>query len=176
MKYGQLDLRLLVAGELNIALRGNVSSQERLARLQLLEDVVFDAAYYQWSAVLRFHAAVLSEVEAGALAWGQSYARLEQQMLMPFPISKSRGEKKVDSGESRDRAPYKSRDRAPNRERYYYCGEFQGGACAQNGHHTGLLFGQSVTLHHVCSVCWLNENKKVTGHAASSAECPHNRG
>ena len=176
--YKQLDLRLLVAGELNIALSGDVSENERLARLQLIEDVVFDSAYYQWSAVLRFHAAVLSEVQRGALVWGQSYARLEQQMLMPFPMIKTRTstDKKVESGEtgsSRSANFTKNTNKGSNRDdKVYYCGDWQGGACAQTGHHRGLLFGQSVKMQHVCSACLQLDSKRVN-HPASSTECPH---
>ena len=60
IKYKQLDLRLLVAGELNILMDESMSESERLARIELLGDDVFNAAHYQWQAVLKFHAAVLA--------------------------------------------------------------------------------------------------------------------
>ena len=169
MPYKQLDLRLLVAGELNIALGGRITGQEQQARLQLLEDVVFDSAYYQWPAILRFHAAVLSQVQAGELAWGQSYARLQQQMLMPFSLSKgnSKGEKKPESGGAKSKNKAASRD-----DKVYYCADFQGGACSQTGHHTGQLFGNSVKLHHVCSACLKHDSRRAN-HPASSVDCPH---
>ena len=40
-KFKQLDLRLLVAGELNIVCHGGVSEMEKEARLRLLRDMVF---------------------------------------------------------------------------------------------------------------------------------------
>ena len=84
-KFRQLNLRLLVARKLNIACYGGVSELEREARLRLLGDIVFYSPPYQWQALLKFHAAVLSEVERGATGWGYDYSRLEQQLLMLFP-------------------------------------------------------------------------------------------
>ena len=57
-KYRQLDMRTLVAGELDIVCDCGVSMREREARLRLLGDVNFYSAHYQWSALLKFHAAV----------------------------------------------------------------------------------------------------------------------
>ena len=50
---------------------------EKEARLRLLGDIVFYSAHYQWPALLKFHAAVLSEVEKGAIGWGYDYSCLE---------------------------------------------------------------------------------------------------
>ena len=44
LKFRQLDLRLLVAGELNIVCHDGVSDMEKEARLRLLRDVVFTLA------------------------------------------------------------------------------------------------------------------------------------
>ena len=40
------------------------------ARLRLLGDIVFNAGYYKWQAILKFHAAILSEIENGNMQWG----------------------------------------------------------------------------------------------------------
>ena len=44
LKFRQLDLRLLVAGELNIVCHGRVAEMEKEARLRLLGDIVFSMA------------------------------------------------------------------------------------------------------------------------------------
>ena len=69
-KFKQLDFRLLVAGEINVIMDESTGEKERLARMQLLSDVVFSSAHYQWSAILRFHAAVLAEIESSRMQWG----------------------------------------------------------------------------------------------------------
>ena len=46
---------------------------------------------------MRFHTALLSEIQEGLLEWGGDYHRLEQQILMPYPISRpSKLDKKTD--------------------------------------------------------------------------------
>ena len=56
-----------------------ITQSEQGARLHLLGDIVFNAGYYQWQAILKFHAAILSEIENGNMQWGDCYSKLEQQ-------------------------------------------------------------------------------------------------
>ena len=165
LKYKQLDLRLLVAGEMNVVMGEDVDQYERMGRMQLLSDVVYNSAHYQWPAVLRFHAAVLTEVENGHMRWGDSYSRLEQQMLMPYPQTKFKPDKKI-LGRGRD-----GRGKA-DESRTIYCADYQKDLCRHSDTHQGQFFGQTVTLHHVCHVCLMQDNKKVS-HPSSSTECPH---
>ena len=77
VKYKQLDFRGLIAGELNIISNNLISKQEKQARLKMLGDIVFNTRFYQWSAILKLHAAILSEIEDGVREWGDDYSRLE---------------------------------------------------------------------------------------------------
>ena len=62
---------------------------EKEATLRLLGDIVFISAHYQWPAFLKFHVAVLSEVEKGTAGWEYDYSRLEKQMLGPYSLKVS---------------------------------------------------------------------------------------
>ena len=126
-KYRQLDMRTLGAGELNIVCDCGVSMREREARLRLLSDVNFYSAQYQWSALLKFHAAVLSEVERGRMEWGNDYSRLEQQVLMPFPLGKGKTERRAEKGPGSGAKAVSGSGR--NEDRVLYCAEFQNNAC-----------------------------------------------
>ena len=55
-KFRQLNMRILVVGELNIVFEFGVSMRENEARLRLLGDVNFYSAHYQWPALLKFYA------------------------------------------------------------------------------------------------------------------------
>ena len=170
LKFRNLDMRLLTAGELNICSSPAVSSRERKARLKLLGDVTFNSAYYQWQAILKFYAAVLSEVEQGNMQWGDDYARLEQQMLMPFPLVKVKVERKE--------APvYKSRDsgasfKTGGEDRVIFCADYQKKTCAQSESHMGLFYGRTIKLHHICGNCYRHSDRKVH-HPSSSVDCPN---
>ena len=91
--YGQtvyhkdLDMRLLVLGELGIINTG-IGKIERVARLELLKDIIFNAEHFEWNALLRLHAAILREIEMGKMKWGDSHMHMTQLILTPFPKSK----------------------------------------------------------------------------------------
>ena len=179
VKYKNLDLRLLTAGEINICGMYGVSQNEKDARLRLLGDVVFNAAFYQWNAILKFHAAVLGEIQQGNMQWGDDYYRLEQQMLMPFPLVKGKSEKRGDTRDTRDTRDTSGRGRdsarsgsGGNYSQPVYCADYQKGSCLQGESHQGWFFGSKVMLHHVCSNCLKNSNIKAN-HPASNTECPN---
>ena len=162
MSFYDLDLRLLCAGEINICASKNISDVERNARFELLSDILFNSGYYQWNAILRFYAAVLTRIQDGELKWGDSYQRMEQMLLMPFPLSRASDQKGNGSGR---------RTRDPDRP--IYCQEFQADRCLHGGDHQGKFYGETVTLRHCCMTC-LKEDGKVLDHPASSENCPHN--
>ena len=170
-QYKNLDMRLLSAGEINICNLAEVSGKEKSARLKLLGDIMFNSAYYQWQALLRFHAAVLTEVELGNMCWGDDYYRLEQQMLMPFPLVKERIEKKVEKqGKGREGA---RGGQGANAERPpIFCGDYQRGECSQGSSHHGWFFGSRVMLHHICSKCLKCSNTRVQ-HPSTNTDCPN---
>ena len=138
------------------------------ARLRLLGHLVLYSAHYQWPALLKFHAAVLSEVEKGMAGWEYDYSRLEQQTLMPFPLTKQKEEQKIDKS-SRSASGANNGGRQENR--VVYCGDFQNDACNLQDNHGGQFFGQSVYFQHIGATCW-KRTKTRAYHPASSMDCP----
>ena len=90
---------------------------------------------YQWWALLKFHAAVLSEVERGRMEWGDDYSRLEQQMLMPFPLGKGKTERRAEKGPGSGKRAVSGSGR--DEDRVLYCAEFQNNACHFHNDHGG---------------------------------------
>ena len=174
VKYKQLDFRGLIAGELNIIINNLISKQEKQARLKMLGDIVFNTGFYQWSAILKLHAAILSEIEDGVREWGDDYSRLEQQMLMPFPLNKSAiKQDKIKAGNFKIKdGVAKSEDFLSSDNRVLYCAEFNRKKCLHSEPHSALLFGKSVTVQHICAVCW-QKNQVKAYHPKISNECPN---
>ena len=136
-----------------------------------MSDVLFNSAYYQWQALLKFHSAVLSEIQDGNMKWGDDYHRLEQQMLMPFSLNKSKFEKKFEKpGKSRD-ITHQSNNYSSSDDRVVYCNEYQRKACTHRESHRGKYFGKTAQLLHICSACWKDSNQKAF-HPAASVDCP----
>lgn len=98
VKFKNLELGTLTAGELNIIHvgSGKITAEEKSACVQMLGDVMFNMGFYQWNAILRLHAAILSEIQEGRMKWGYAYSRLEQHMVLPFSITKGRQDRKGD--------------------------------------------------------------------------------
>ena len=183
-KFQQLDFRTLVAGELNICCGRDVSESERSARLKMLGDIVFNSAYYQWPAILKLHAAVLAEIESGNMRWGDEYSKLEQQMLMPFPVNRNKRNGNGDKGGLNSVASSSGTNGNGNRraqreesshseERVVYCGDYQHRNCNNTGNHSGQFYGQNAQLQHICAVCWKRDRVKAV-HPTVSTDCPHN--
>ena len=183
-KFRQLDLRTLVAGELNICCGRDVSESERSARLKMLGDIVFNSAYYQWPAILKLHAAVLAEIESGNMRWGDDYSKLEQQMIMPFPVNRNKRNGNGDKGglssvtsssgsNGNGNRRAQREETSHNEERVVYCGDYQHRNCNNTGNHSGQFYGQNAQLQHICAVCWKRDRVKAV-HPAVSTDCPHN--
>ena len=102
------------------------------------------------------------------MKWGDAYSRLEQQMLMPFPLNRS------DKSKSEKKYKYKDSQRGKTESelRTVYCADYQKGSCKYDESHQGLFFGKSTMLYHICGVCW-KEDEKKSFHPSSASECPH---
>ena len=87
--HKDLDMRLLVLGELAIIKDVTSGETESKARTELLMDLIFNSENFQWNAILRLHAAVLREIEMGNMEWGDSYAHMSQLILTPLPKVRS---------------------------------------------------------------------------------------
>ncbi len=167
IKFKQLDSRTFIAGELNIIRSKEISEVERKGRMNLLCDMIYNMGHYEWEAILRLYAAILSEIDAGNLNWKSDFSRLEQQVLMPFTIRKAKFEKKGDKGKYNSNKPF-----AGYEDKLLYCNDFQSGNCSHEGNsHSSMFFGKSATVHHVCATCLKKTNKKQY-HPDSSPSCP----
>ena len=101
---------------------------------------------------------------------GDDYSRLEQQMLMPFPLGKGKIERRAEKGPGSGAKAVSGSGR--NEDRVLYCAEFQNNACHFHKDHGGQFFGQQALYQHICAVCW-KKSKVRAQHPASSVECPN---
>ena len=88
VKYMSLDTRLFIAGELNIIRSNQIDPNDQRHRFDHLCDTLFNIGHYEWPAILKLHAAILTEINNGSAKWGDDFSRMEQQMLMPFTLNK----------------------------------------------------------------------------------------
>lgn len=156
-KYDDLSMQEFMAGEMVILSLSKISASERDARIKHLGQVMMLACFYQWDAVLSFHARCLISIERRELKWGDSFAQLESTSLCNrlLPVEVMR----------------KPAGATPSVSGAVYCGQYNGGTCPHDDSHSGDYGGKHVTLLHVCAAC-LRKGKTMAKHPRGDAACP----
>lgn len=65
VSFMSLDIKMFVAGELEVVLSKRISASEKLGRLKLLKKIMYFANIYEWKALLKFYAAWVRRIEIG---------------------------------------------------------------------------------------------------------------
>ena len=81
-----LDIKMIVAGELEIIMGKRTSSVERTRRLRFGGKNMYFASIYEWSALLRFYAARLRKIEVGLNTWSDDSSEIETPMLARYTL------------------------------------------------------------------------------------------
>jgi hypothetical protein len=158
--HKDLDMRLLVLGELAIIRDTETGESETNARMDLLTEIIFNAEHFEWSALLRLHAAVLREIEIGNLKWGESYAHMSQLILAPFPKRKT------------PQFPTNDRFKGDRSKKLWYCKDYNTTSCSlADKHIITLSNGNSVEARHICSKCYYDAKEQLS-HSSKSTDCP----
>jgi hypothetical protein len=171
--FEQLDLRLLMAGELEIITSHEITDNESCCRLEVLKDLICAAGFYEWSAVKRLHIAILTEIEMCVRRCGDDTSRIEQQVLMPFPLRKAatKPESKSNSNSNASNVSARSGKSKGQRQGLWICSAYQQRQCSHNESHTADVSGKLIVAHHICATCWM-KNKVKAQHPDSSIDCP----
>ena len=168
--FQELDLRLLVAGELEIIMGDNVSEIERMGRLNLLQCVAYIAGSHDWNTARALYAAVVRKVELGLLNWGSDFSKVEQTVLSKAVAKgqKGRFSTNFSSASSGGNSGLSKPD-----NRIWYCRAFQYGKCSlAEPHSDRLATGKMVTVIHICAECWTRDKKKLN-HPQGDSQCPY---
>ena len=65
VSFMSLDIKMFVAGELEVILRKRIGASEKLGRLKLLKKIMYFVNIYEWKALLKFYAAWVRRIEIG---------------------------------------------------------------------------------------------------------------
>ena len=86
VSFMSLDIKMFVAGELEIVLSWRISASEKLGRLKLLKKIMYFSNIYKWHAMLKFYAAWIRRIEIGLNKWSDESNEIETPMLARFPL------------------------------------------------------------------------------------------
>ena len=131
-----------------------------------LKELMYLATKYQWRNVLSYHAACLTEIERGHLAWGDNFQMLQNTTLAGAVLQPSNKGFNSSFGARSTAGSGSSRE-----EGTIFCRFYQRGTCSQSGDHMGFFNGERRMLKHICAKCWLDQ-RKIEQHSENSADCP----
>lgn len=129
--YDDLSIEEFTAGYCAILKSEHLSELERTACISHLHNLMYLAMYYEWTAIRRFHAAILLEIE-GAIFGGRILScKLDAICFM----SKLMGSTKL---------------KATSSNPMVFCCDYQCNKCSHNRDHFGSLRGTIKWLQHIC--------------------------
>ena len=162
--FAELDLRLLVAGELEIVTADSVSRCEKEGRLGLLKDVTYIAGNQGWQAAKNIYSAVVRKIELGLLQWDSDFSSVCQVVLLKAQHSQASGSRFNNK---------KAFPRGQDLPTAWFCRAYQSHSCEKKAPHDDVLpSGLAVSVEHFCAACYAKDKKKAL-HARTDAVCPH---
>ena len=90
VKFKDLDLKMFVAGELEI-LMTKISKSEYKGRMRFLKKIVYFASLYDWKRLLQYYAAWLLRIEMGMNSCHDDPSVIESAMLLNKPYNRKSG-------------------------------------------------------------------------------------
>ena len=119
VEFMSLDMKMFIAGEIEIVLGTRTPSAEKAGRLKLLRKLMYFANIYEWSALLRFYAAWVRKIEVGLSTWSDDPSEIETPMLARYTLNKNKGiNMQVKSSSSR------------NSEQVWWCPDYNKQQCS----------------------------------------------
>lgn len=148
LEFNDLDFRLFVAGELEIATSSDIQECERAGRLRLLKQLAYLHGAHQWEIIRKIYIAVVRKIELGSLHWGSCFLNDIQWILTKHTITHH----------PRTRQPAPSA--RPQSSVPLYCIAFNRGKCTFKEAHYTQIRGKQEWVLHICSKCLRLSNQQ----------------
>ncbi|MES9902604.1 MAG: hypothetical protein ABW168_07965 [Sedimenticola sp.] len=172
IEFENLDLRLFVAGELEIISNESIGKVERRGRLELLKKILYYAGTYTFDGLKSFYAAWVRQIELGLKLWSDDPGQLEQAILSKHILRGESFRKSNILSKGKVNVPVDNRKDDENVERLWYCSWYNRNKCAKPNDHLEVIRGRMRNCLHICAECWQKDHKKLK-HQECSRECPH---
>jgi len=168
LSFSQLDLNLLVAGELEI-ISACRDKKEKNGRIDLLKSLMYLAKSHDISVIRSLYAAVLREIEIGIKNWGDDFSYVESAILSKQKSQGKSGAVRFGDGKYKAQPANLPEDKA---ESMWFCSKYQRNKCPHKSAHSLVVNGKMRYAKHICASCWLKDHKSLD-HPECSSACPH---
>ena len=179
--FGDLNFRLLVAGELEIVTNTRIDEVERDGRLQFLKQLAYLESAYSLDTIKSIYTAIVSKIEMRLLSWDQWDSEFFKEMQwilarQPSQVSTSKTTSSNVSNSSGNSSRYKTqrqyRFKPLDPAGTYFCRDYQANVCTSKDTHEAAVRGQVIKVQHFCAKCWQLERVKRE-HGERSTSCPN---
>ena len=168
--FQELNLNLFIAGELEIITCGSISQTQKEARLDLLKILVYESNTYPLKAIKDWYASFMHSIEMGRGTWEENPYLTGQAILARHrPEDKKGKSKKYPVGGS-NTSSYTS-GQSSEKSKVWFCALYNRNRCSKGDSHETSIRGKTVSVEHICAVCWLKTSKKEK-HPECSSSCP----
>lgn len=162
LSFKDLDLKWLIAGELEIISSGRISETEKAGRLFLLKQLVYLSNGNSIDVIKQIYSTIVGKIERGFLAWEQYDSSFQNEIQWSLTWLKN---------EPKTGAPSKVK-KGKKLEGVFWCRDYNQGKCTKKDKHAGTMYDNPVTFHHICAKCFITDKSK-NSHPETSSSCPH---
>ena len=156
LEFKDLDFRLFVAGELEIATSPDISDRERTGRLMLLKQLAYLNGAHHWNILKNIYLTVVRKIELGSLDWGSSFLSEIQWILTKHTVTQpARSQPPTRNTNYTVQNTGYTGQKTRDTESRLMCFDYNKGACAfREAHYINTKNGRQEWVRHGCSKCW----------------------
>ena len=173
--FDKLEFNILIAGELELIALHSIGEQEKAARIEVAKVLCYHKKYLDDANLRAGYDSIMKQVEQGVIDWDDSLGEKLHQLLdyranvILRDKMNNEGFTKVEYKKPTERKSSTFSADSGNKEKVFYCLEFNLGTCPQTDHHEGRLGSKKVTKFHICRRC--HKDGEFKSHADGD-DCP----
>ena len=173
--FDKLDSNLLIAGELEIASQPDLSTNERIARINIAKTMCYHRKYLDDAQIRDGYDQLLKKVEQGIQNWDNDLGEMLHEYF-DYQANKMVREKvNIDNAQKAKSSTIQTRndktDKSKNEETIIFCGLYNKGTCNYDDHHDGRFSNRPVVKWHICSKCLKKGERR--SHREIDSACPN---
>ena len=174
-EFDALDFNFLIAGELELISLGNITEEERSARIEVAKTLCYHKRYLEDKHLREGYDSIMKQVEQGKLKWDDSISQKLHDHLdyRANVIMRKNIEDRTEIQQKGEQKKTEKKVEQPGKDRVYYCLEFNLGTCEFEDHHEGSVGQRKKTKLHICRKC--HREGEVKSHRDVDPGCPNKK-
>ena len=180
---------MLIAGELELIAREDITADERKARISVAKTLCYHKNYLDDGDIHNGYDQIMKRVERGTQDWNEALGEHLHEMLnyranvllrerVHADVNSATGFTKVENKKGGGSRRKNDQEEA----RIVYCQDYNNGSCIHSDHHQGKFAGRNTTKFagrnttkfHICKRC--HQSGEIRSHRDTDTNCPKRAG